>query len=356
MTLSIKREDRADSEVVLKGSLPAKTIEQFYEKAVSDAVKHVTVSGFRKGHAPRERVIEEVGEAFLWKDAAERALRDEVEDVLTKEKLTPLVPLALSFKSAEPRADVEFEIMVVTPPTCTIDDYKNIASVALAGLSPSENVEKEQGDAKRAFRTQVRAITKMSKSEEVKEGDAKENEDKADEPLTDEEAKLVGFENGEAAEFFIAGEAEKAVADRNQQKKRGAVADALIEKAVCAIPTVLVEEEARGLLETFKRDVASQNLEWGDYLKRVGKSEEQVKEDLKPSAKKRITLDLVFGNIIREEKLELTEEDKKAEDKFAHKLSHQGVDHDRAHQYAREQFMREKVWETLGIKNESAVS
>lgn len=355
MTLSITREDRADAEVVLSGSLPAKTIEQFYEKAVSDAVKEVTVSGFRKGNAPRERVAEEVGEAYLWKDAAERALRDEVEGLLEKEKLTPLVPLALSFKSAEPRVDVQFEITVVTPPTCTIENYKNVASVALAGLSP-DDTEKEKGEATRAFRTQVRAITKMSKPEEVKEGDAKENENKADEPLTDEEAKVVGFENGEAAEFFIAGEAEKAVADRSQQKKRGAVADALIEKAVCAIPKVLVEEEARGLLETFKRDVASQNLEWGDYLKRVGKSEEQVREDLKPSAKKRITLDLVFGNIIREEKLELTEEDKKKEDEFAHKLAHQGVEHDRAHQYAREQFMREKVWEALGIKNEATVS
>ncbi|MEK7613313.1 MAG: trigger factor [Patescibacteria group bacterium] len=353
--MNVTKEVRHNAEVVLKGTLPKETVKQFYEKAVDAAVKEVSMSGFRKGHAPKDLVIKEVGVGFLWKDAAERALREEVDDLLKQEKLVPIVPLALSLKGAEPDLDVDFEIVVVTPPVCESFDYKTVAQKALAAL-PTEDVTKETAEAKRAFRTQVRAIAKMSKPEEVKEGDSQENEDKADVALSDDEAKLVGFENGEAAEFFIHGEAEKAVHDRGNQKKRSAVAEALIAGAVCQIPNVLVEEESRSLLETFKRDVAGQNLQWNEYLKRVGKTEEQVREDLRPSATKRITLDLVFGNIIREEKLELTEEDKKKEEEFAHKIVSQGVPHDRAHSYARESFMREKVWEVVGVKSEPAVS
>lgn len=357
--MNITKTARENAEVVLSGTLPKAAVEKFYEKAVDDAVKHVSVPGFRKGHVPRERVIEEVGKKFLWKDAAERALKEELDEILKKEALTPIVPLSLSFTKSEYGEEVSFDIVVVTPPTCESFDYKTVAKEALAAL-PDEDMAKAKDEAKRAFRTQVRAIGKMSKPEEVKEGDAKENETKADEPLSDDEAKLVGFENGEAAEFFIGGEAEKAVEDRVQQKKRSVVAEALIAKSNCQIPNVLLDEEAGSLMETFKRDVASQNLEWSAYLKRVQKTESEVKNDLRPSAAKRITLDLVFGALIREEKLELSEEDKKKEEELAHHVVKQGVDHQRAHTFARESLMREKVWELLipsrGTNNESAVS
>lgn len=204
-------------------------------------------------------------------------------------------------------------------------------------------------DAKRAFRMQVRAISKMATPEEVKEGDAQENENTADKPLADDEAALVGFENGKAVEHFIEGEAKKAVTDRDAQRKRAAVAEALIAAAESDIPNILVAEEARALLETFKQEVKAQGLEWNDYLKRVKKTEENVKHDLAPNAEKRIALDLIFGHIIREEKLELAEEDKKKTEELAHKLSGQDIPHDRAHSYAREQFLREKVWKTLGV-------
>lgn len=355
--MHITKTVRENAEVVLSGTIPRSSVEAWYEKAVAQAIAQVAVPGFRKGHVPRERVIEEVGEGFLWKDAAERALKDELDEILKKEALIPLVPLTLSFKKSTPREDVEFEVVVVVPPACEPFNAKFVAEKALEAL-PQEDQTTAKQEAVRAFRMQVRAISKMSSPEAVKEGDAKENEAKADTPLSDEEAKAVGFENTDAAEFFIAGEAEKAVTERMDQKKRSVVAEALIAASSCQIPTVLVNEEAGGLLETFKRDVAAQNLTWSDYLKRIGKNETQVREDLRPSAVKRITLDLVFGMVIREHKLELTEEDKKQEEAFAHKLVEQGVDHQRAHGYARESLLREKVWETLGVgaKKESTVS
>ena len=51
-----------------------------------------------------------------------------------------------------------------------------------------------------------------------------------------------------------------------------------------------------------------------------------------------------------------SDEDKEKEDEIAHALVKQGVDHPKAHNYAREQLIREKVWEMLGVKNESVVS
>lgn len=362
--MQVTKTKKENAEVVLSGALPAENVEKFYDAAVKAAVKEVELPGFRKGHVPPERVIEEVGKNYLWKEAAERALKDELEGILKEEQVSPIAPVSLSLKSPEHGKDVVFEITVTTPPSISIADYKEVAKNALATL-PKQDEEKEYADAKRAFRTQVRAIPQMQNPDTVKEkeGSAKKNEapdatapeeeNSADEPLTDEEAKAVGFENGKAVEHFIEGEAKKAVAERGMQRRRGAVAEALIKAATYEIPKLFVDEESKALLGTFKQEVKAQGMEWNDYLGRVKKTEEEVKKDLAPNAEKRIALDLIFGNVIREEKLELDEKDKKKQEEFAKKLVEQGVDEARAKSYAAEQFLREKAWEALGVKNET---
>ncbi len=366
--MDIIKEIKENAEVVLKGTLSSSVVEKFYEKAVEGAVKEVSLPGFRKGHVPQKKVIEEVGAGFLWKDAAEKALSEETQEMLTKEEVFPIAPLTLSLKTrgdGTEKGDVDFEIVALVAPTCELADYKEIAKSVLNTL-PKEDTQKEESQAKQAFRTQIRALAKgniaaaggVETEDKTKDAsDKKDTENKedsqdknADTPLTDEEAKTAGFENGAALEHFIEGEAQKAVADRVQQKRRGAVAEALITKASCSIPHFIVSEEAGALLEMFKKDVTAQNTQWSDYLSRAGKSEEQVKEELKVSARKRVVLDIIFAKIIKEEKPELTEDDKKKESEFAHKLVEQGVEHQQAHTYAHEQFMREKLWESLGIK------
>jgi len=342
--MDIKKEIKEHAEVVLTGALPKGDIEALWDSTVKSAQKEVSIPGFRKGHIPEEKLLQEVGEDFLWKQAAEAALKAVLPELLAKEGVTPIVPLAISLKQAARGEDVSFEIVVTTPPTCDAGDYKAAAQKALTGL-PEEDVEKEKTEAMKAFRMQVRAIAKMKNPEEVKDGDAKENEEKASEPLNDDEAKLAGFENGKAIEHFIEGEAEKAVKDRSIQKKRGAIAEAIISEAKANIPTVLIEEETKAMVDVFKRDVVSQGMEWNDYLKRVKKDDAAVLSDLRPQAEKRITLDLAFGEIMKKEELKLGEEDKEKEDEIAHALVKQEVPHDRAHQYAKEQLLREKIWE-----------
>ena len=350
LTYPITKEEKENSEVALTGTLPKDLIETHAEKALDAISREVEVSGFRKGKAPKERVIEEVGKDFVWKQAAERALHDDVENILKQENVHPIMPLTTVLPNVEHGTDVAFEIRVVVPPKVSIENPKEIASNALSTL-PKEDTEKELAEAKGAFRTQVRAVAKMKDPENVKEGDAKENEDKKDEALTDDEAKKVGFENAQAVEHFIDGEAKKAVTDRALQKKRASVAEALIEKSTYSVPAVMVADEARALLEAFKKDVVAQNMEWSEYLKRTGKNETQLADEFKPQAEKRIALDLVFAQIIKDEQFELTDEEKKQEDEFVGKLTEQGVDEGRARAYAHEQFLREKVWSHFGVKS-----
>ncbi len=334
-TMQIKKDKKKNAEVSLKGILPKDTIAAHTEKTLANIQKEIEMPGFRKGKVPVAKVREHVGEKALWRESAESALRNEIESILKEHEVMPIMPVGASLGVSDIDSDVPFEIVAVVAPTCSIDGYKETAKKAADKVQKIDE-EKEKETAMNALRAQARAM-----AQSTGEG-----------PLTDEEAKKVGFENATAFEFFLSGEAERAVAERELQKKRGAIAEALISNGACDIPSLMIGEEAMHLLEATKKDVAGQGFPFNDYLKQTGKTEEQIREELRVPAEKRVALDLIFAQIARAEEIK---PDEKEEDRLAHALQSQGVEHETAHRYVRNLVTREKVWEILGAKAISKV-
>ncbi|MBV9349691.1 MAG: hypothetical protein JO026_02985 [Patescibacteria group bacterium] len=330
--MQTKKEKRKNAEVSITGALPKERIAEAKEKTLARIVREVELPGFRKGKAPVERVREYVGEKALWKESAETALRDELESILKQEDVLPIMPVSAGISLSETGADAPFEIVAIVAPTCDIRDYKKTAEEALAQLAPLDETT-EQAQAEAALKAQTKQMT-QSESDNI----------------TDENAKKLGFENAQALEFFLKEEAGRAVKEREVQRKRSAIAEALIQKAKCDLPHVLIRDEASRLLEATKRDVAAQGVPFNEYLKRVKKTESEIQNDLEAPAEKRVSLDIIFAEIARSEKVE---PDEKEEERLAHALVNQGVDHDAAHRYVRATVLREKVWDLLGAKAES---
>jgi FKBP-type peptidyl-prolyl cis-trans isomerase (trigger factor) len=339
--MQTKKEKRKNAEVSITGVLPKERVVEEHGRALARIQKEVELPGFRRGKVPIEKVREYVGEKALWKEAAESALKAEVETILKEHEVMPLLPVGAALKSADVDADVPFEIIAVVAPTCSTEEYKETAARALEKLAPFDE-EKEKAAALEALRAQTRAMTG---------GDALKTDLKAS-PLTDEEAKKLGLENAAAAELFLAEEATRAAKERDVQRKRGAIAEALITKGSCDIPRIMVHEEARALLGATKKDIARRGLPWNEYLKQTGKIEETVLTELEAPAEKRVALDIIFGKIARGENMK---PDEKEEERLAHVLAGQGVDHETAHRYIRATMLREKVWERLGAKSAGAV-
>ncbi len=323
-----KKEKRKNASVAIVGALPKESIEKHSAKVLAHITREVELPGFRKGKAPAAKVREYIGEKALWKESAESALREELEGILKEHDVVPMMPVSASLTAAETGADMPFEILAVVAPTCDIAHYKDTAAKALKKLEPLD-MAKEKEQAMQALRAQTRQMTQST-------GDAE---------LTDDEAKKLGFENAKALEFFLNEEADRAIKDRELQRKRSAIAEALIEKAACDLPHVLVHQEASSLLEMTKREAAQTGMPFNEYLKARNKSEEEVLKELEAPAEKRVCLDLVFAEIAKEEKITADEKD---EERMAHALMQQGVEHETAHRYVRATVMREKVWELLG--------
>ena len=130
-------------------------------------------------------------------------------------------------------------------------------------------------------------------------------------PAADDEfAKSVG--DFETIEELKADLCEKMI-EWAKQDAEVSFAQAAINKAVenaeLETPETLVKREMDDLLHRFEHNLAYQGLTLEKYLDYVKKTKEEVLEDFRPEAVKRIKTDLVLSNIAQVEKLEVTEEE-----------------------------------------------
>jgi len=91
------------------------------------------------------------------------------------------------------------------------------------------------------------------------------------------------------------------------------VVEAAVESSQVEFPPVLMEMEIARLLDQQARQLQTSNMGLEEYLKRVGKTEEELREELRPLATKRVTGSLVLGRIAEEEKIEVSDAEINAE-------------------------------------------
>jgi len=86
------------------------------------------------------------------------------------------------------------------------------------------------------------------------------------------------------------------------------VLQAITDQAEIAYPPSMLEHELEHDLEHFKNDIKRLGLEWQNYLRLSGKTESQIKQDLRPNAEKRLKQLLVLSELIKAEHIEVTRE------------------------------------------------
>lgn len=91
------------------------------------------------------------------------------------------------------------------------------------------------------------------------------------------------------------------------------VIDAAVDISQVEFPPVLVEAEVDRLFTQQVRWLQGSGEGLEQYLSRINKTEEEVREELRPLAAKRVTRSLVLGKIVEEEKIEVAEAEINAE-------------------------------------------
>ena len=105
--------------------------------------------------------------------------------------------------------------------------------------------------------------------------------------------------------------------EKNNEQRQKYETEDLAIKAVCEdvkvdIPSGMVEFEVENMMKDFEQRLSYQRLNLDQYLKMIGKTEEEMKKEYEPQAIEAIKSRLVLEAIIKAEKIEASEDEIKA--------------------------------------------
>jgi trigger factor len=121
----------------------------------------------------------------------------------------------------------------------------------------------------------------------------------------------------EVSEFETLADLRKDVRERLEQMRaetverdyRSAVIEKVSENAQVEVPPAMVQREAHELLHELEHAVGEQGMAFDAYLNAVGKTPEQVQEELMPRAEASVRRRLVLEQVAKAEGLEVTDDD-----------------------------------------------
>ncbi|TSC69248.1 MAG: trigger factor [Parcubacteria group bacterium Gr01-1014_56] len=308
LATSFAKKSLPGSEIELSGEIPAETIAPYRETALKHLSEHIEMPGFRPGKVPPHMIVNKIGEVAVLEEAVELFMRDFYVTLLETHKIDAVGRPDIRIMKLAPGNPVSIVVNTTVYPEVTLPkNWKSLGNEAAlepASLATDEEVEQ--------------TIESLRKSRAQK---GKENEEPVLPELTDEFAKTIGkFETVEELKAQIkkgiGEEKERAAKD----KRRGKIIEVLIEKMQIEVPKIFVDSELEKIIAQLKEDIARFNIPYDDYLKRVGKTEELLKEEFREQARKRALLQLALNKIAEEEKVEADKD--MVESEIKHALEH----------------------------------
>ncbi len=298
------RKTLPDSEVELSGDVPYAVVEPYKTKALAHMAEHINLPGFRPGKVPTDMVIKTVGEIAVLEEAAEMFMKDFYIELIQEHSIDPIGRPNIAITKLAPGNPVGLTVRMSVYPTVEASkDWKSLAGqIALEEAAPAtvEEVEK--------------TIVDLQKSRATKDAEGKDVLPE----LNDAFAKSLGAFDSIIAlrEQITKGITEEKVRQA-RDKRRGKLIEALLEKSTIEVPSIFVESELSKILAQMGEDIQRMGMQMDDYLKRLGKTEEDMKNEFRDQARKRAKLQLLLNKIAEDEKVVADETAVEAEMKHA---------------------------------------
>jgi len=362
-------ENLGNCQAVLTIEAEASELDKSLNEAYHHLVNEVSIPGFRKGKAPRTILVQHVGKQSLLHEALEHLIPQLYKQAIESQELEPIARPEIEIIQTEPlvfkaivslkpeiklgdchsiRLDpspvvkitrkeiaaaidefrekqgawvpvdrpVELGDLVTIDVEASVDgkpwlNHKGVlyevdkdsrspvpgfASHLLGaekskemtfGLTiPGDYPIKEMCDKEGAFKVTVSEIKEKQLSE-----------------LDDELARSAGYDNLAAMKKKVAADLRAQSEARNRAELRQKALDALVEISEVSYPPILEDEEIMALLRDEAQRLGFREL--AEYVKKSNKTEEELKQELRPVAKKRLIRSLVLEKFAEEEKIEI---------------------------------------------------
>ena len=371
MSIKIEKTEN-NNELKLEFTIEAKKFDEAIIKVFNKSAKYFNIPGFRKGKAPFNIVERMYGDEIFYEDAFnelvpsiyEKEIEDNKLDVVSKPEINivkmkkgedlvftaivqtkPEVKLG-KYKGVELKKveypvtdeDVEHEIAHMqehNARTITVDDRpvkeKDIAVIDFDGYvdgkafegGKAENHELEIGSGAfiPGFEEQIIGMkTGEEKEIKVKFPEKYFSEDLAGKEATfkvkklpkldDEFAKDVSeFDTLNDLKTSIREKRQAANDDRAKHETENAAVEEVAKNTEVDIPSGMIDNEIEAMIRDMEQQLAYQGINLEQYLEIMNKTRKEIEDNYREQAEKNVKSRLVLEAIIKEEKIEASQEE-----------------------------------------------
>lgn len=333
------------SELEIQVTIEYSIIEPIREKTLKQMAKDLPLPGFRKGHVPPHIALEKLGEMAILLESSERAIELAYPEIIEIEKLKVFGKPDVSIKKIAPKNDLEFSIKSAVVPEVSLPDYKKIAKDEMS--VPEEKLEVSNPEIDEVLMELRKQKAHMKFHQKNIPHDPQNISEKDLPELNDEFAKSIGdFANLEKLKEKIK---ENLISDKERkekEKKRIAIFEKILLETNTDLPNILIENEIDRMVLQFKDEISKAGISYDEYLKRINKKEEDVRNEWRADAEKKAKLQLIISSIGDKENIKSdSEEARKETEKIL--ILHPDADPIRVRIYVEMMLTNEKVFQFL---------
>jgi len=377
--MRVTSEKTENCQVSLNIEAEARELEKALDEAYHRLVSKVSIPGFRKGKTPRAILEQHLGKSTLLEEALERLIPQLYKQAIESEKIEPIAQPQIEITQNEPlvfkaivplKPTVELgdyhsiklkpepveigageigaaieqlrqqqAVLLPVDRPVQLGDFVTLSIEATIEGKPflnhkdllyqvdsnstfplpdfAQKLEGVKKNEEKIFSLKVPAdysIKEFCGQECLFKTTISEIKEKQLPQLDDEFAQSCNYANLTQLREGVTADLRAKAEQRSHLELRRKALDAVVKQSSVDYPPILEDREIDSLLRDEARYLGYREVE--DYLKKVSKTKEELREELRPVAKKRVINSLTLDKVAEEEKVEITspEVDNKVEE------------------------------------------
>lgn len=250
------------------------------QRALEHMAKKSQVKGFRAGHAPLEIIKEQTKPETLTEHIVHAFLQEHLPKLLKEQKLTPIIHPKVELASHAP---ITLHITIVEKPAVKFRGQDALRIAKKAIIITDADVTKTLDTLKKEHAIVEWTDTLIQKQWGIPS-------------LTDLRTSIT--------------DALKRQKEQAERRQREEAFFEQIQKIIeIDLAPELLEDEERQMLRSLQENLRTQNLSFSEWLKRTGKSESIVRQELQEEAKRRLRLRFGIDALLTEHHIAVSEEE-----------------------------------------------